>query len=784
LFGVRRGLLLRLAALAGRSAESAAWTRLVSAVGAGARAEETLTLTDLKGATRRLRVACQGRGADGFVAGVALEETAAAPAGDPIAARVFENSQLSAAVLDRDLRFIWSNRAWAESFALPVHVPLDGKSIFDAIPMIPPHWREAYRQALQGESSHSGRDFFVRVADGKRGWLRWEVHPWRAPDGAIAGVKILGEDITALVGAQHAAERAAERATLALALANGSVWEGDLKRGTAYASPSLCALVGRELSDRMADYGTYDWVHPDDLNKVLKHGAAARDRLERQDFESRIVRPDGEVRWVRTVMEAHAGRGGDVERILCLNVDITARKRADDNLLRAMARVEAAVAAKQALLRRLGREPALPAAAATTAFESLEARLDALLAEIGARDQALADLLEEVSRARAAAEEASIAKSQFLANMSHELRTPLNAVIGYAELLEEELAPLGLATSADDVRRIQAAARQLLTLINEILDLSKIEAGRLDIESFETDFELLAHEAAELVAPAAQKNGNTLTLTVAPNLPKGLADAGKLRQCLANLLANAAKFTHDGKVTLDVDIETREDGAQRVRFAVADTGIGMNEEQLSRLFEPFMQADASTTRRFGGTGLGLAITRRLARAMGGDVVAESAPGKGSRFTVLMPLRRSAGETAPTWELAPERVDSGGVLLVIEDEPCARDLLRRQAPGRYQLCEARTGMEALAAARALNPDAIVLDIGLPDISGWDVLEALKADPATANIPVIVLTGIGDRREAMERGALAHFTKPADRNALFEALDGAMARAAKAATMLEL
>jgi CheY-like chemotaxis protein len=170
--------------------------------------------------------------------------------------------------------------------------------------------------------------------------------------------------------------------------------------------------------------------------------------------------------------------------------------------------------------------------------------------------------------------------------------------------------------------------------------------------------------------------------------------------------------------------------------------------------------------------------------MGGDVVAESTPGAGSRFTVHLPLKSAHGEAAQDWPLAPEQTDAGGVLLVIEDEPCARDLLRRQAPGRFQLCEARTGLEALAAARALTPDAIVLDIGLPDMSGWEVLEALKADPATAEIPVVVLTGMGDRRDSMERGAVAHFTKPADRGALFDALNSAIARAAKTASRLEL
>ena len=632
-------------------------------------------------------------------------------------------TSISAAVLDGDLRLVWTNGAWARSFGVR---PADvlGRSILEAIPMIPPHWREAYRKALAGEPTHCAKDFFVRASDGVRGWLRWDVKPWRDAAGGVAGIVIIGEDITPLVDAQHKAERNAERAALALGLANSAAWEADYARDTVWVSPSMRDILGRDLPMRPSEYTSIDWCHPEDLALLSAHTEAVRVTGARQDFQSRVVRPDGEIRWVRNVMDGRAGKSGEMERLLCLTVDITARKRADDDLLRAMGRVEAAVAAKQALLRRLGREPSTTEAS-STCFESMEARMDGLLSDIGARDEALVALLDDLTRARALAEDANIAKSQFLANMSHELRTPLNAVIGYAELLEEDLAAVDAVTGQDDVRRIQAAARQLLTLINEILDLSKIEAGRVEIDEFDTDFALLANEAIELVSPAAQKNANRLVVNIAPDVARGMVDGDKLRQCLVNLLANAAKFTHHGVVTLDVLTVDSEIGA-RVRYVVTDTGIGMSGEQMARLFEPFVQADASTTRRFGGTGLGLAITRRLARAMGGDVTAESTEERGSRFTIDMPLKLATASAEESWALAPSRTDAGGVLLVIEDEPCARDLLRRQAPDQYQLCEARTGHEALAAARALSPDAIVLDIGLPDMSGWDVLEALKAD----------------------------------------------------------
>ena len=787
LFGARRGLLLKLAALAGRApaADAAAWARIVAALGRGAAFDSRLTVTDPRGRARAVRVASEGMGADGFVTGVLIEEATTGASTDDtreIAARIFATVSITAAVLDRDFRFVWTSDAWATNFGLARNAVI-GRTIFDAIPMIPPHWREAYGKALDGETTHRAKDFWVHTSDGNAVWARWTVAPWRDAGGAITGVAITGENISALVEAQHAAERAAERATLALTMANGAAWEADFARGSVWTTPGIAEMLGREVPADPSQYANLEWIHPEDRALLRTHIQAVRETWTRQDFITRVVRPDGETRWVRNVMEGRAARGGEMDRLLCLTVDITARKRADDNLLRAMARVEAAVTARQELLRRLGREPGVANAATTTCFESMEARLDGLLDEIGARDEALATLLDDLTRARAAAEEANIAKSQFLANMSHELRTPLNAVIGYSDLLQDDLALLVHATGEEDVRRIQAAARQLLALINEILDLSKIEAGRVEIDETEADFAALAREVVELVTPAAQKNNNTLAFSVAADLPAGMADQGKTRQCLANLVANAAKFTENGAITFDVDTVATEKGAF-VRFVVTDTGIGMSSEQMTRLFEPFVQADASTTRRFGGTGLGLAITRRLARAMGGDVIAESAAGEGSRFTMLLPLKPVIAGQTNAWTLAPDQTDDNAVLLIIEDEPVARDLLRRQAPDHYQLCEARTGVEALAAARALRPDAIVLDIGLPDMSGWDVLEALKADPATAETPVVVLTAIGDRREALARGAVAHFTKPADRTALFEALNTAITRAAQSAATVEI
>jgi signal transduction histidine kinase len=277
-------------------------------------------------------------------------------------------------------------------------------------------------------------------------------------------------------------------------------------------------------------------------------------------------------------------------------------------------------------------------ATADSTAELVLAKLDAqnLAHDLEAR---VAARTAELERARQRAEEANLAKSRFLANMSHELRTPLNAIMGYAEIVEEDLAAGNTAKSAGDLARVRSAAQHLLGLINEVLDLSRVEAGKLDLSIAAVDLDALARDALQTVVPAAAKNGTTCTLVAESELGALATDGGRLRQCLLNLLSNAAKFTSDGRIVLSV--RRTGDG---VAFEVTDTGIGISPEDQARLFQPFVQVDASETRAFDGTGLGLAITRRLAQALGGDVTVWSERGRGSTFTL------TAADLA-----APERV---------------------------------------------------------------------------------------------------------------------------------
>ena len=372
---------------------------------------------------------------------------------------------------------------------------------------------------------------------------------------------------------------------------------------------------------------------------------------------------------------------------------------------------------------------------------------------------------QEVAAARDEAMRATQAKSQFLASMSHELRTPLNAIIGYSEMLQEEAEDLGQDRFLPDLVKIREAGKHLLSLINDVLDLAKIEAGKMDV--LVEDFEVadLIDQVHSVIEPLIAKNANVLEVTCASDLGTMRSDQTKLRQSLLNLLSNAAKFTDGGRITLAARRIADANG-DRLQFVVGDTGIGMTPEQLGRLFQAFSQARSSTSREYGGTGLGLAITRHFCRLLGGDVTVESTPAEGSTFTVTLPaVCPAARPEIATSSVRPRRAAALGTVLIIDDEKPAHELLERELAGAgYDILHAAGGREGLKLAKEAGPDVITLDIIMPDLDGWSVLKALKSDPELCDIPVVLVTIMRDRDLGFALGAADYISKPLEREAL--------------------
>jgi PAS domain S-box-containing protein len=574
------------------------------------------------------------------------------------------------------------------------------------------------------EASESWEDTFpLRGRDGRYRWFLSRALPIRDRRGRVVRWLGTNTDVTEQREVEARVTEAERRLQLALRSARIGAWSWDLRKDRVEGDERLRDIFGFDATKPIRGTQVFERVHPDDRFHVEEIVEKARQECGEYDAEFRILLPSGEVRWAVARGIVMDSTPDSSLTLIGVTWDTTDRKRVE----------------------------------------------------------------EEVRAARDAAEEANFAKSQFIANMSHELRTPLSAVIGYCEMLEEEVEDLGVESMLDDLRKINGNARHLLSLINDVLDISKIEAGKMEVHAEVLDVESLVREVADTAQALVVRKANRLEVRCGADLAHAHSDPVKIRQCLFNLLSNASKFTEGGRITLSVDRISMERD-DWLEFRVADTGIGMSAEALAKLFRRFSQADSSTTRRFGGTGLGLAITKAFCVMLGGDISVSSVPGQGTEFVIRLPAderphaRQSTSESRDSLESKggitdlESVIDRRNLVLVIDDDPHSRELVSRFLTREgFSVQTAPDGREGLRLAALLKPCAILLDVMMPRTDGWTVLSRLKADPELADIPVIMVTMVREKRLGFSLGAADYLTKPVQWTRLKNVLDRYRGRA---------
>jgi PAS domain S-box-containing protein len=644
---------------------------------------------------------------------------------------IFENAGYAISVTGLDGRFVKFNARWAEFLGYPpaelaaltnrdlTHP--DDRAISDA----------SWDALISGELPRYELEKRYVRKDGSVVWGLLAVTPMRDAMGTIRNVIGIVADVTERKRMQAELELAAERLSIATEGAGIGIWDWDVVNEVVVWDDEMYRLYGVRREEQPDPYQA--WVQalaPEDLERARDTLRAAL-RGEREiHWEAPARWPDGSVHHVQATAKTIRDAAGRAVRVVGINFDVTARKLAEEETAR---------------------------------------HLDALRT---AQDE-LVRLNRALTEGTRQAEAANRAKSDFLANMSHEIRTPLNAVVGLSHLLLEADLP---ARERDYLRRLQSASQSLLDLIRDILDLSKIEADRIELERAPFDLGAVVERVSSVLGVKARQKGLTLAFTMAGDVPPRLVgDAVRVGQVLLNLTSNAIKFTERGGVAVTVRAAGSDADRVRVRFSVEDTGIGIPPQVLRHLFQPFSQADGSTTRRYGGTGLGLAISRRLAELMGGAVTVESTPGKGSTFHFEVALEPpDAVAAAPRPAPPPARAPvHGRRVLVAEDNETNRMIVREllRSAG-VEVVEAVNGREAVEKTLAPGPglDLVLMDVQMPEMDGLEATARIRRD--RASLPIIAMTAHAmeeERRRCLEAGMNDHMAKPFEPATLWRVID---------------
>jgi len=650
---------------------------------------------------------------------------------------LMEHAPAALALLDRELRFNAVSRRFLTDYGL-VGLDVVGRHHYDVFPEIPDRLREVHQRALRGEVLRNDNDVLVRQ-DGSVMLQRWEVRPWFDVTGAIGGIVLFTEDVTQMMRAQEqlvklsqAVEQSPESIVITNLEAEIEYVNDAFLRATGYTRAEVLGQNPRVLNSGKT---------PPETHRAMWEALSAG-RSWKGEFINR--RKDGSEYVEFATVSAVVDGQGRVTHYLAVKEDITEKKRAAQEL------------------------------------NQYRHHLETLVHE----------RTVELQAARERAEVASRAKSEFLANMSHEIRTPLNAVVGLTHLLlRDDPTP----RQRDRLVKVDGAAGHLLSIISDVLDLSKIEAGKFALDVRDFHLSSVLDQVSSMVAETARAKGLTLEID-RDHVPLWLrGDPARLRQALLNLAGNAVKFTERGSVALRAELLADGPEGLLVRFEVVDTGVGIDPARLPALFEAFEQADASITRAFGGTGLGLTITRRLAELMGGEVGAESEPGVGTRvwFTVqlarghgVMPVQHDAltAAAASRWPLF-----EGGRVLLVEDHPINREVAEEILHGfGLDVSVAENGRVAVERVQREAFDLILMDMQMPELDGLAATRAIRALPQRSNVPIIAMTANAfeeDRQACFAAGMNDFVAKPVDPNALGATLALWLERKPAAADPLE-